>query len=873
MNRRPNFLRLFALAALVFGLALSGRADPAKTVEQWGTFELSLRGPSDGNPFVDVTLSAAFTDGTRTIEATGFYDGDGTYRIRFMPDRPGVWHYVTHSNRWPLTGKTGEFEVTPATGGDHGPVRVHDTFHFAYADGTPFFPIGTTIYNWIYQSETLQAETLKSLAASPFNKVRLIILPTNGARRPTIVPYPFAGTPPRHWDFTRFDPAFFRRLETTVTQLRDIGVQADVILFNPYGRTLGLDAMTAADDDRYVRYVVARLAAYRNVWWSLANEYDFIRTMQESDWDRLFQLVEHSDPYAHLRSIHNGARLYDNFKPWVTHVSVQNGSAVAAAGRAEIYRRAYQKPVVYDEVKYEGNIARRWGNLTGQQMVEYFWNGTVAGTYVGHGETLHNSAGTAWVSGGGVLAGEAPARIAFLKQIVASAPHEEIDPLSPGDPAIGGRPGEFYLVYFDRATPSAWRFQLPSGGLSAGESLHVDVIDTWNMTITPVAEPYIVKALDRYSMVDAQGRSVALPGRPYMALRIQPVDSRAATALDVSPASSAVVRSEFLNEHAPYPQCHASTIAEVAPGRLAAAWFGGTRERNPDVGIWFTRQEAGRWTTPVEVATGVQSDGRRYPTWNPVLFQPRQGPLALFYKVGPSPSQWWGMMMTSADGGKTWSAPTRLPSGVLGPIKDKAVELADGTWLAPSSTEGQGGWHVHFERTRDSGHTWSIAGPVGPGPGLEAIQPTILFLPDGRLEALCRTRNGVIAATFSSDQGQTWTPLERTSLPNPNSGIDAVTLADGRQLLVYNNSAPPPERPTKGVRYPLDVALSTDGVNWRHVLTLEDKPLGSGYAYPAVIQSSDGLVHITYTWDRKLIKHVVLDPTKLAQANGETVKR
>ena len=331
-------------------------------------------------------------------------------------------------------------------------------------------------------------------------------------------------------------------------------------------------------------------------------------------------------------------------------------------------------------------------------------------------------------------------------------------------------------------------------------------------------------------------------------------------------ADGALLGAEFINEHAPYPSCHASTIAETKPGALVAAWFGGTAERNPDVGIWVARREDGRWLPAVEVANGVQPTGPRLPTWNPVLFQPRDRPLVLFYKVGPSPSQWWGMMTTSADGGKTWSAPRRLPDGILGPIKNKPFVLADGAWLAGSSKEGTPtGWRVHFELSRDAGQTWQLIGPVakGEGSGLDAIQPSILFHRDGRLQALCRTRNGVIATTWSSDGGKTWSPLVRTTLPNPNSGTDAVTLADGRQLLVYNHSAPPPETPTKGKRYPLDVALSDDGVAWRHALTLEAEPVGNGYAYPAVIQTADGLVHVTYTWNRKMIKHVVLDPKKL----------
>ena len=317
----------------------------------------------------------------------------------------------------------------------------------------------------------------------------------------------------------------------------------------------------------------------------------------------------------------------------------------------------------------------------------------------------------------------------------------------------------------------------------------------------------------------------------------------------------------FINEHAPYPECHAATIAETAPGHLVAAWFGGTKERNPDVCIWVARREDGRWREAVNVADGRQPNGSRLPTWNPVLFQPRGGPLVLFYKVGPAPTLWWGMMMTSPDGGRTWSAPRRLPSGVLGPTKNPPVLLPDGAWLCPSSTESiLGPWRVHFELTRDAGQTWRIIGPVGKGPGLEAIQPAVLVHRDGRLQALCRTRNGMVATTWSADGGAHWGALAATALPNPDSGIDALTLADGRQLLVYNDAGPAPGQRAKGPRCPLDVALSDDGVTWRHVLTLESTPCPNGYAYPTTIQSADGLVHVVYTWNRQHIKYVVLDP-------------
>jgi predicted neuraminidase len=329
-------------------------------------------------------------------------------------------------------------------------------------------------------------------------------------------------------------------------------------------------------------------------------------------------------------------------------------------------------------------------------------------------------------------------------------------------------------------------------------------------------------------------------------------------------AQSAILASGFIYESAPYPQAHASTIVETEAGTLLAAWFGGTHERHPDVSIYVVRQEGGSWQTPVKVTDGVQSDGTRLPTWNPVLFQPARGPLTLFYKVGPDPRHWWGMAMTSNDDGRSWSAPRRLPDGILGPIKNKPVTLADGSWLAPSSTEREGDdWSLHFERSTDAGKSWTATAPVASPEHIDAIQPSILVHKDGALEAVARTRQGALAMTWSKNGGRSWSPLAAIDLPNPNSGTDAVTLKDGRQLLVYNHSAHDPDRPGKGPRYPLNVALSDDGVSWRKVLTLESAPIRDGYAYPAVIQAHDGLIHITYTHNRTRIRHVVLDPTRL----------
>ena len=344
----------------------------------------------------------------------------------------------------------------------------------------------------------------------------------------------------------------------------------------------------------------------------------------------------------------------------------------------------------------------------------------------------------------------------------------------------------------------------------------------------------------------------------------------------LEPARGGTV-SEFVFERAPFASAHASTIVETREG-LAAAWFGGTREGAADVGIWVSRRlgslprrspepaEAG-WTAPIEVATGVQPDGTRHPCWNPVLFQMPDASLALFYKVGPSPQTWWGMMRTSRDDGHTWSEAVRLPDAILGPIKNKPVRFADGVILAPSSTESPdrpSRWRVHFERSVDGGRTWttSSAGGLADSHDIDAIQPSILIHPGGRLEAVGRTRSGRVFETWSADAGKTWTPMTLAALPNPNSGIDAVTLRDGRQLIVYNH--------TDRGRSPLNVALSLDGKAWQAALVLESEP--GEYSYPAVIQTSDGLVHITYTWQRQRIKHVVVDPAALKSepmANGK----
>lgn len=334
-----------------------------------------------------------------------------------------------------------------------------------------------------------------------------------------------------------------------------------------------------------------------------------------------------------------------------------------------------------------------------------------------------------------------------------------------------------------------------------------------------------------------------------------------------------VLKSEFIYEAASFPSCHASTIAESRTG-IVAAWFGGTHEKHPDVGIWLARYVDGHWTAPVEVADGSvghslaasPTGGTRYPTWNPVLFQPqarasdKEPPLYLFYKVGPSPETWWGMVMYSRDGGQSWSTPVRLPDGILGPIKNKPIELPNGDWLCPSSTESEeerSKWQVHFEWSSDAGQTWNRTDSINDGVTIEAIQPSLLRLGENRVLAIGRTRQDKIFQSESVDQGRTWSTMRLGSLPNNNSGLDAVTLREGGHLVVYNHVPGTPGE-WGGKRTPLNLATSRDGLEWKPAIVLESTP--GEFSYPAIIQSADGNIHITYTWNRKRIKHVTLSP-------------
>ena len=490
-----------ALAPGLLGAAAQAQATATESVEQWGVFEVSFPGPATGNPFVEVEFAAIFEQAGKTLTATGFYDGKGVYRVRFMPDATGLWSYRTKSNRPELDGKTGSFTVRAPGVGNRGPVRVRDQYHFVYADGSPYRELGTTCYGWACQPNALEEQTLKTLADAPFNKMRMCAFPKwftyNHVEPPQ---YPFVGTAPNHWDFTQFNPAYFQHLEQRIAQLGAMGIEADLILFHPYDEGhWGFDNMGAVNDDHYLRYILARLGAYHNVWWSLANEWDFFKTKTEADFERIGETIAANDPYKHLCSIHQQKVFFDHSRPWITHVSVQNDMP----DNAPTYLRKWSKPVIFDECRYEGDIQESWGDITAERMVGNFWKTLVEGAFCGHGETYLNAREELWWSKGGVLVGQSPARLKFFKQIIDAAPAAAT--------VLGGKntwgvEGEYYLTYLWDRQHATQGYRLPEGA-----RFRAEIIDTLAMTITPVAGTLSGNA------------SIQLPIQPYLAIRVMRV--------------------------------------------------------------------------------------------------------------------------------------------------------------------------------------------------------------------------------------------------------------------------------------------------------------------------------------------------------------
>ncbi len=505
-----------------------------KQVPRWGVQEITVSGKDTGNPFTDYEISAVFSCGSERKEVTGFYDGDGRYIVRFMPSFEAAYTFEMKGTALEDgTVLSGSFAVTAPEAGNHGPVHIANTYHFAYADGTPYYSIGTTCYVWELQSDERIEETLKSLAESPFNKIRFCIFPKHydynlGEPRS----YPYEGTPMdssvlttenfneytgktegNHFDFYRFRPEHFRHIEHCIERLGKMGIEADLIVMHPYDRW-GFSQMTPDQDDLYWKYVVARFAAYHNVWWAFANEYDIMSSKSIADWERYADIVCRMDPYQHLRSIHNCGPFYDYTRPWITHCSIQRQDLYKTAELTKEWRERYRKPVVLDEIAYEGNIQHGWGNISAEEMVRRFWEAACRGGYAGHGETYLHPDRILWWSHGGVLHGESWKRLGFLYDILCETPGLGLRPYEksawdevaavPEDTGLSFHPvKDYYLIYYSFMRPSFREYYFDD---TTEFELHI--LDTWNMTVTDAG---IVKGKFR----------VELPGKPYMAIQLK----------------------------------------------------------------------------------------------------------------------------------------------------------------------------------------------------------------------------------------------------------------------------------------------------------------------------------------------------------------
>ncbi|MCD8010480.1 MAG: DUF5060 domain-containing protein [Lachnospiraceae bacterium] len=501
-------------------------------VERWGVFETAVPGRTEGNPFTDYEMQATFTGPQETRTVEGFYDGDGTWRVRFMPSFEGEYTYRIYGN-FSDCGTEGRFLVTAPGPNNHGPVRVRNRYHLAWEDGTPHYSLGTTCYTFDLQREEIVEETFRELEKGYFNKIRFCLFPKHYdfcLYDPIAFPYEgtpmdasvltrenfdqYNGNPPgNHWDFTRFNPAFFRIHDRTIRRLMDMGIEADLILFHAYDRW-GFSQMSMEDNRRYLRYVTARYSAFRNVWWALANEYELLHH-SEADWDILGKELRSHDPYGHLLSIHNCEVFYDYSKDWITHCSCQRCDHYRTTESTDELRMQYGKPVVWDEFGYEGDFPHCWGNFTPEEIVRRSWEALLRGGYCGHGETFLSEDNVIWWAHGGRLKGQSAERFRFMKDFLADVPgcglklaklrddkHFQWDD-KVAVPEAPRYEGTWYFFYY-----SLWQPAFRQIWVDDTTWFDVDVIDTWQMTVTPIGR--------------RRGRfNVPLGTKQYMGIRLR----------------------------------------------------------------------------------------------------------------------------------------------------------------------------------------------------------------------------------------------------------------------------------------------------------------------------------------------------------------
>jgi len=514
-----------------------------KTVVRWEIFELEYSGKLEGNPFLDYHIYAEFEGEHETKKVEGFYDGAGIYRVRFMPSFEGRYKYHVYGT-FSKESYEGEIQVTaPVNTNNHGPVGVVEKRYLEYADGSPYYSVGTTCYAWIHQPEEIQKETLETLQQSCFNKIRFCLFPKYyqyNLKEPVMYPYKRGikrGQDPKRlekhldmkfhtdakieditdFDFYDFNEEFFQHVDRQISRLCGLGIEADIILMHPYDKW-GFANMTRECDLVYIRYVVARYGAYRNVWWSLANEYDLM-TKTEQDWEEIAAAIKECDCYGRLTSIHNCMKFYDYSRDWITHCSMQRIDLYRHVESTEEYLELYNKPVVWDEIAYEGNIEMGWGNIAGEELVRRFWEASLRGGYAGHGETYVHEKDILWWSHGGILHGNSEPRIDFLKKILEETPGKYLKnsigisdevvaiPYTTAtkdfNPWIG--PKQYYdyeIHYYGFGRPSYRDFDLPEDS-----QYKIEVIDTWNMTVTDMG-------------IHSGYTRVLLPAKQYMAVRL-----------------------------------------------------------------------------------------------------------------------------------------------------------------------------------------------------------------------------------------------------------------------------------------------------------------------------------------------------------------
>lgn len=479
-------------------------------MKQYDVLTLEFKGKTDGNPFTDYKIEGIFKSNSEEKRVLGFYDGNGIYKIRFMPSVNEKYSYKIFGN-FSDEEYNGEFYAEKAD--SHGMVQADGTY-FKYSDGTPYYSIGTTCYAWVNQEKEIQKQTLETLKNSVFNKIRFCIFPKHydyNYRNPIMFPYEGkpvdnsninkynfdeykADNPENEWFFSKFNTEYFRMIDDDVQALMEMGIEADIILFHSYDRW-GFSKMPMWADELYLKYIVARYGAYRNVWWSLANEYDLCSYKTIDDWEHYADIVTENDVYGHLISIHNCMKQYDFSKSWITHCSIQRQAGENEIDFIPMWLKKYNKPIVIDEMCYEGNIEQYWGSISGEEMLRRMWKVYVLGGYPGHSECYFGD--NIWWSHGGKLLGESHKRLKFLHDIMA-----ECDKIHQTDYlTVENADKSVKLIYFGEHTPSFKVLKLDD------EKYHLDIIDTWNMAV-------------RYVGTVTGTLKINLPQKEYMALKL-----------------------------------------------------------------------------------------------------------------------------------------------------------------------------------------------------------------------------------------------------------------------------------------------------------------------------------------------------------------